>query len=73
MLKYPLRYGPTEELVWYVAEADALSKARPEVSSADAARMVAETRRWVVRDLRGAADGGTGLEAVPRTRGSTTA
>jgi uncharacterized protein len=53
MLQYPLRYGPTEELIWYVAEADALSKTRPEVSSADAARMVAETRRWVVRDLRG--------------------
>ena len=34
MLQYPLRTGPTEELVWYVAEADALRRVRPEVSSA---------------------------------------
>ena len=26
MLQYPLRSGPTEELVWYVAEADALRR-----------------------------------------------
>ena len=32
MLQYPLRIGPTEELVWYVAEADALRRVRPEVS-----------------------------------------
>ena len=56
MLQYPILYGPTEELTWYVAEADALRKTRPEVSSAVEARMVAETRRWVVRDLRGPAD-----------------
>jgi uncharacterized protein YbcC (UPF0753/DUF2309 family) len=53
MLQYPLRTGPTEELVWYVAEADALRRIRPEVSSAIRSRMIAETRRWVVRDLRG--------------------
>ena len=53
MLQYPMLYGPTEELIWYVAEADALRKTRPEVSSAVAERIVAETRRWVVRDLRG--------------------
>ena len=66
MLQYPLLYGPTEELIWYVAEADALRKARPEVSSADAARMVAETRRWVVRDLRGGGPDGNvqGLDAL---------
>ena len=28
MLQYPLRVGPTEELVWYVAEANALRKVR---------------------------------------------
>ena len=53
MLQYPLRTGPTEELVWYVAEADALRRVRAEASSAMRARMIAETRRWVMRDLRG--------------------
>lgn len=52
MLQYPLRTGPTEELVWYVAEHDALRRVRPEVSSAIRARLIAETRRWVMRDLR---------------------
>jgi uncharacterized protein YbcC (UPF0753/DUF2309 family) len=53
MLQYPLRIGPTEELVWYVAEQDGLRRVRPEVSSAVRARLIAETRRWVMRDLRG--------------------
>jgi uncharacterized protein YbcC (UPF0753/DUF2309 family) len=52
LLQYPLRTGPTEELVWYVAEANALQRVRQEVSSAVRARMIAETRRWVIRDLR---------------------
>src|SRR5262249_18274467 len=26
MLQYPLRYGPTEELVWFMAETDALRR-----------------------------------------------
>jgi uncharacterized protein len=66
MLQYPLLYGPTEELIWYVAEAEALHKTRPEVSSADEARMVAETRRWVVRDLRGGGlNGGNGSSRQP--------
>ncbi len=53
MLQYPLRIGPTDELVWYVAEQDALRRVRPEVSSAVRGRLIAETRRWVMRDLRG--------------------
>ena len=43
MLQYPLRSGPTEELVWYVAEANALRRVRSEVSSAVRARLIAET------------------------------
>ncbi len=66
MLQFPLRVGPTEELVWYVAEADALAKVREEISAADRARLIAETRRWVVRDLRGHVDdvrnGSVGVE-----------
>jgi uncharacterized protein YbcC (UPF0753/DUF2309 family) len=52
MLQYPLRIGPTEELVWFVAKREALRRVRQEVSSAVRARMIAETRRWVMRDLR---------------------
>ena len=53
MLQNPLRTGPTDELVWYVAEANALRRIRQDVSAADRARLIAETRRWVIRDLRG--------------------
>jgi len=65
MLQYALQDGPTEELVWYVAEADALRRVREDVSSAVRGRLIAETRRWVLRDLRGwnepAADGAAGF------------
>ena len=56
MLQYPLRTGPAEELVWYVAEANALHRVRAEASSAVRARLIAETRRWVLRDLRGGSE-----------------
>jgi uncharacterized protein len=52
MLQYPLRSGPTEELVWFVAERDALRRIRSEASSATRQRLIAETRHWVMRDLR---------------------
>ncbi len=53
MLHDPLHTGPPEELLWHVAEADALRRMRPEVSATLRARFIAETRRWVMRDLRG--------------------
>lgn len=53
MLQNRLRSGPAEELVWFVAEVNALRRIRGEVSAADRARLIAETRRWVIRDLRG--------------------
>ncbi|MFN4261464.1 MAG: DUF2309 domain-containing protein [Gemmataceae bacterium] len=53
MLQYPLRYGPTEELLWFVAETGALRRVRPDASAAVRGRLIAETRRWVMRDLRG--------------------
>lgn len=52
MLQYPLRTGPTEELVWYVAETDALRRFRSGASSVLREQMIAETRHWVLRDLR---------------------
>ena len=66
MLQYPLRYGPTEELVWYVAEVNALRRVRSEVSSAVRARLIAETRRWVLRDLRTGRDPGQNGQAVAK-------
>jgi hypothetical protein len=66
MLQYPLRTGPTEELVWYVAEANALRRVRQEVSSAVRARMIAETRRWVIRDLRVGYDPSMNGHGAPR-------
>jgi uncharacterized protein len=64
MLQSTLRFGPTEELLWFVAETDALRRVRRDVSAADRARLIAETRRWVMRDLRG------GNEANPRGDGA---
>jgi uncharacterized protein YbcC (UPF0753/DUF2309 family) len=52
MLQYPLRFGPNEELLWFVAETDALRRFRDDVSATARARLIAETRHWVMRDLR---------------------
>lgn len=69
MLHDPLRTGPSQELVWHVAEADALHRVRPEASAAVRARLIAETRRWVMRDLRGG--GEPGPEFSPRVERNT--
>ena len=61
MLEYPLRSGPTEELVWYVAEERGLNRVRQETSSATRATLIAETRRWVMRDLRSGREQGGGV------------
>ncbi len=74
MLQNPLRTGPTAELVWHVAEANALRRIRHDVSAADRARLIAETRRWVIRDLRAFGDEGrdgssktVGNHAIPHS------
>src|SRR5262249_60366156 len=58
MLQYPVPFGPTEELLWFVAERDALRQIRDDVSAAVRGRLIAETRRWVMRDLRGSHETG---------------
>jgi uncharacterized protein YbcC (UPF0753/DUF2309 family) len=68
MLQYPLRTAPTGELLWFVAETDALRRVRPEVSSAVRQRLVAETRRWAMRDLRGYKAAGTASSKKRRTQ-----
>lgn len=56
MLQYPLRQGPREELLWFVAETDALRKIRGDLSAAARSCLIAETHRWVMRDLRAERD-----------------
>src|SRR5262245_11270906 len=70
MMQHPLRFGPAEELVWFVAETDALRRFRGDVSAAVRGRLIAETRRWVMRDLRGGnEDRGSKPSLDPRPRG----
>lgn len=52
MLQYSLRLGPTEELRWFVAETDALTRVRKEAAPELRDRLLQETRHWVMRDLR---------------------
>jgi uncharacterized protein YbcC (UPF0753/DUF2309 family) len=53
MLKYPLRQAPPDELRWFVAETDALTRFRAEMPANLRARFVDETQRWILRDFRG--------------------
>jgi uncharacterized protein YbcC (UPF0753/DUF2309 family) len=62
MLQYPLHAAPDAELSWFMAETDALRRVRPEASSVVRGQLIAETRRWVMRDLRG----GNEASPVPR-------
>jgi uncharacterized protein YbcC (UPF0753/DUF2309 family) len=50
MLSHPLRTAPTDELRWIVAESDALRTFSPDVAPDVRARMIEETRRWIMRD-----------------------
>lgn len=52
MLRHPLRHGPAEELRWYVAETDALTRLGPTIEPEVRDKFVRETRHWVMRDLR---------------------
>ena len=52
MLQYPLRFGPPEELLWFVTATDALQRFREEARRSVRARFIDETQHWVMRDLR---------------------
>jgi uncharacterized protein YbcC (UPF0753/DUF2309 family) len=52
MLQYPICVGGEAELRWFVEETDALRRVRREVSEASRLKLIGETRRWVMRDLR---------------------
>ncbi len=51
MLEQPFLLGPAAELRWFVAEADALRRFRPEVAENVRRRVIRETRHWIMRDL----------------------
>ncbi|HVW36818.1 MAG TPA: putative inorganic carbon transporter subunit DabA, partial [Pirellulales bacterium] len=53
MLQHSLPYGPREELRWFVAETETLARLREQAPLPVRQRFVEETRRWVMRDLRG--------------------
>ncbi len=55
MLQHALQTGPVEELRWFIAETDALTRFRADVPQPVQSRVIDETKRWVMRDLR---DGG---------------
>ncbi|MEK6257302.1 MAG: DUF2309 domain-containing protein [Planctomycetota bacterium] len=51
-LQHSLRFGPAAELLWFVAETDALKRMRSEVSSSVRERVLGKTRHWIMRDVR---------------------
>ena len=53
MLQYPVWSGTSDEMRWLIEETDSLRRLLPEASAANRLRITAETRRWVMRDLRG--------------------
>ena len=66
MLEYPVRSGPAEELRWFMAETDALRRVRPHTPAAARGRLVTETRRWVLRELRGRTEPAGVAELIAR-------
>ena len=54
MLQFRIpRFASVAELEWYAAETDALVRVNPAVAAPFRARLISETRRWVMRDVRG--------------------
>lgn len=52
MLEHPLPTGPAAELRWVIAESGALRAFRVESARPTRDRVVADTRHWIMRDLR---------------------
>jgi uncharacterized protein len=72
MLQCPLWTGSSDELHWLMAETDALNCVRPEVSTILRRRLLAETRHWVMRDLRARSlqNNGNGHASSTQTNGT---
>jgi len=70
MLGHALRTGPAEELRWFIAETDALTKMRGDVAHEPRERLLEETRHWAMRDLHRGANG-SGAAVPTKKHGST--
>ncbi len=57
MLEHALWTGTAAELSWWMAESAALKQFTPNASAVTRNRLVAETRRWVMRDGRNGSSG----------------
>ncbi len=68
MLEYPLQLASSAELRWAVAESDALRSFRAFVHGPTKLRLVAETRHWVMRDLRNGNGSGDSSPETARIR-----
>lgn len=66
MLRYAFRAAPTEELRWFVAETDALTRVRDDAPPGIRERFVESTRFWIMRDLRGASGAREARDFQPR-------
>jgi uncharacterized protein YbcC (UPF0753/DUF2309 family) len=69
MLHYPLPGAPPAELLWFIAETDALTRFRRDAPEDMRRQYVQETRHWVLRDHRngtGRKVGGACGEALHR-------
>lgn len=65
MLEHPWHFGTDAEVRWRIAETDALSRFRRETPDPLRRHAIGETRRWVMRDLEGDANGS--LRRIRRT------
>ena len=54
MLQFSLRSGTTKELLWLVAETDALRRVRADMPANDRAYYLQRTREWVLHEARAA-------------------
>ncbi len=52
MLMHSINPGTEHELRWEIAETDAFTRFRPEISHTDRERMVESTKRWVESDFK---------------------
>lgn len=56
-LLHAVPIAPDDELNWFIAESNALTRFRDEVPNTVRERFIEETRHWVLRDLRDATPG----------------
>ncbi|MFO0914874.1 MAG: DUF2309 domain-containing protein [Pirellulales bacterium] len=68
MLQHPVRVATDAELHWHISESDSLRRCLPDVPPATRRRLIDQTQRWVIHELRGDEPSKPALN--PRTRAS---